>query len=57
MVARRGQESRRTMLSTVISQLSARRIKLISSADVTTAVRLALASAAELNYKQQSDAD
>lgn len=36
-----GQESSRTMLSTVISQLSAGRIKLISSADVTAAVRRA----------------
>lgn len=34
-----GQESSRPMLRAVISQLSARRIKLISSADVTTAVR------------------
>lgn len=30
---------------------------MISSADVTAAVRLALASAAELDYKQQSHAE
>lgn len=53
----RGEGSSRPTLSAVISQLSARRIKLISSADVTTAVRLALASAAQLNYKRLSDAD